>query len=460
MHYSATILEKDYAELEAHLAASSDEQAAFLICRIAQTDNETRLLVRACIPVSGEDIVQQSPVHMKISPRAYTRAMKRANDEKACLVFVHSHPTGYSSHSKQDDLEEAKLFKTAYVRIRTPGVQGSIVMTPQGISSARVWLPDGTTADIERIRIVGRRIRFWFSQAGFAEVPPFFDRQVRAFGSDIQRLLSRMRIGVVGVGGTGSCVFEQLVRLGVGTILVSDGEAFETSNVNRVYGSRVVDDTLAKIKIAQRLAADIGLGTKIELIDKPISYQSALKRFRECDIVLGCTDDELGRSLLNSFAIYYYVPVFDMGVKIDSADGVIRSIQGRVTTLMNGAACLYCRGRISADRVAAQTRREVDPDGAQALEDEGYLPELGEPAPAVVAFTTAIAASAVTEMLHRLTGFMGSDRESTEVLHLIDQTTVRTNKLAPQHDCFCADSYNWGRGDVRPFLDKTWRVEC
>lgn len=459
MRYSVTFLEKDYEALKAHLAASADEQAAFMICRIAQTDNEIRLLVRECLPVTGEDVIEQSPVHMKIAPRAYTRAMKRANDEKSCLLFVHSHPNGYPDHSGQDDIEEAKLFKTAYTRIRTPGVHGSLVLTSRGFSSARVWLPDGTFADIERIRIIGRRARFWFSKHGAAEAPPFFDRQVRAFGPDIQRLLSRLRIGIVGVGGTGSCVLEQLIRLGVGTLVISDGEHFESSNVNRVYGSRVIDDTVAKIKIAQRLAADIGLGTKVELIDKPISYQSALKKFRDCDIVFGCTDDELGRSLLNSFAIYYHVPVFDMGVKIDSKEGVIRSIQGRVTTLMNGAACLHCRGRISAERIAAQAKWEADPEGAQALQDEGYLPELGDPAPAVVAFTTAIAASAVTEFLHRLTGFMGHDRESTEVLHLIDQTAVRTNKLAPQHDCFCANSYNWGRGDVRPFLDTTWRAE-
>ncbi|MCK1409935.1 ThiF family adenylyltransferase [Bradyrhizobium sp. 155] len=459
MRYSVTFLEKDCQALEAHIAASTDEQAAFLICRISQTDNETRLLVRACILVTGDDIIEQSPVHMKIAPRAYTSAMKRANDEKSCLLFVHSHPNGHADHSGQDDIEEKKLFRTAYTRIRTQGVHGSLVLTRQGFSSARVWLPDGSTAAIERIRIIGRRARFWFPKSGTVEVLSFFDRQVRAFGPDIQRLLSRLRVGIVGVGGTGSCVLEQLIRLGVGTIMISDGEMFESSNVNRVYGSRVVDDTLAKIKIAQRLTADIGLGTKIELIDKPVSYQSALKRFRECDIVMGCTDDELGRSLLNSFAIYYYVPVFDMGVKIDSEDGVIRSIQGRVTTLMNGAACLHCRGRISAERVAAQAKRETDPEGAKALEDEGYLPELGDPAPAVVAFTTTIAAGAVTEVLHRLTGFMGPDRESTEVIYLIDEARIRTNNLASRHDCFCVDSYHWGRGDVRPFLDTTWRTE-
>jgi len=459
MRYSATFLEREYEALQTHLAVSKDEQAAFLICRTVRTETEMRLLVREFVPVTAKDIQEQSPVHMKISPRAYIRAMKRADDEKSCLIFVHSHPRGQAEHSRQDDLEEAKLFKTAHIRIRSQAVHGSMVLTPKGISSARVWLPDGTAEQIERVRIVGRRMRFWFANSTAPSVPDFFDRQVRAFGPDIQHLFSRLRVGVVGVGGTGSCVVEQLIRLGVGTIIIADGEKFERSNVNRVYGSRLIDDGVAKIKIAQRLAADIGLGTVVELIDKPITYRSAVQQFRNCDLVMGCTDDELGRSLLNSFAIYYYIPVFDMGVKIDSSDGVIRSIQGRVTTLINGAACLHCRGRISAERIAAQAKWEANPEEAQALLDEGYLPELGDPAPAVVAFTTAIAASAVNELLHRLTGFMGAERESTETLYLFDQAQIRTNKVGPQQDCFCAMGYYCGRGDVRPFLDTVWRSE-
>ena len=75
-----------------------------------------------------------------------------------------------------------------------------------------------------------------------------------------------------------------------------------------------------------------------------------LEEFRTCDAIFGCTDDEWGRSLLTRLAIYYAIPVFDMGVKIDSEDGIIRSINGRVTTLLPGTACLYCRGRITAER--------------------------------------------------------------------------------------------------------------
>jgi len=461
MRYSVTFPEEVHGALLAHLSSdSSVEQAAFLICRPSRTALETRLLVREFIPVLRDDIIEQSSVHMKVAPRAYTRAMKRANDRKSCLLFVHSHPAGFASHSLQDDIEEKKLFRTAYVRIRTEGVHGSLVFMGGGVSSARVWLPDGVHQPVKRIRIIGKRIRFWFSDNRDGDVSEFFDRQVRAFGSDIQRLLARLRVGVIGVGGIGSCVTEQLIRLGVGHLLLADGETFKPSNVNRVYGSRTVDATIQKVKIAERLAADIGLGTKVELLTRPITFESVLKAFRDCDIILGCTDDEWGRSLLTRFAIYYLMPAFDMGVKIDSHDGVIRSIQGRVTTLMPGTACLNCRGRLRPEVVYAEAKHAINPQEAAALEKEGYIPRLGERAPAVVAFTTAVAASAVSEFLHRLTGFMGSDRESSEVIHLIDQTRIRTNSVAPRADCFCADKDTyWGRSDVQPFLDTTWRPE-
>jgi hypothetical protein len=41
-----------------------------------------------------------------------------------------------------------------------------------------------------------------------------FSRQILAFGEEFQRLLKKLHIGIAGLGGTGSAVCEQLVRLG------------------------------------------------------------------------------------------------------------------------------------------------------------------------------------------------------------------------------------------------------
>lgn len=460
MRYSITFLEDDYSRLCESLSLSSDvESAAYILCRQARTDSETRLLVREIIPVQVEHLLEVSPVHMSIASASFRAAMKRADQLKCSFVFVHTHPGGYAAHSEQDDREELPLFRTAYSRIHHDVVHASLVFTPDGIAAARVWLQDGSTRPVERVRRIGRRFRFWFPDQAVEPVPEFFDRQVRAFGSDLQRLLIKMRVGIVGVGGTGSAVLEQLTRLGVGELAIFDGQPFEASNINRLYGSRAIDQDISKTKIGERLVADIGIGTKMRVHDKPVTFLSAFESLRDCDVVFGCTDEEWGRSLLTRLSIYYGIPVFDMGVKIDSDEGHIRSIQGRVTTLLPGAACLFCRGRITSERVGVESQRVTNPTVAQDRVREGYAPELEDPAPAVIPFTSTVASSAVSEFLHRLTGYLGDERESSELLHLFDQTRIGRNSKSPREGCFCSPRDYWMRGDTRPLLDTSWRAE-
>lgn len=460
MRYTLTFLEENYEALQAHFSSTPGvEGAAYLLCRPSRHPDEYRLLVREVIPVAAEDIASASAMHMQIPSRSFLSAMKRAAETKSAFVFVHSHPDAYPNHSPQDDQEETKLFRTAHIRVEGIEAHASLIFTSAGLSAARAWLEDGSVVPVERVRIIGKRFRFWFPNDGAEPIPEFFDRQVRAFGEDLQRHLGRLRVGVIGCGGTGSAVIEQLTRLGIGNLLVVDPQTFDTSNVNRVYGSRAIDQGIPKVKIAERLIADVGVGTQVTTIQDSITYKPVFSELRQCDVVFGCTDDEWGRSLLTRLAIYYAIPVIDMGVKIDSNDGEIRSIQGRVSTLLPSASCLFCRERISSDRIGAQVMRETDPDRAAELTAEGYIPELDTPAPAVVPFTTTLAATAVSEFLHRLTGFMGEDRDSVELLHRFDESDIRRIARPIRDNCFCSrDAGKWCKGDVRPMLDTNWRT--
>lgn len=458
MEYTITFPERLHAELLAHLSRSKDEAAAYLLCRRSETEQETRLLVRRILPVAAHELISTSPSHMSIPSASFLPAMKEAERTKSSFVFAHSHPNGPRGHSNQDDREEATLFRTAYNRIRSVVPHGSIVVAGADGLVGRVWLEDGTTRPLSRVRIIGSKFRFF--QEGSTDLPTeFFDRHIRAFGKDLQPILQNLNIGIVGCGGTGSSVAEQLIRLGVGTLAVVDGGKFEASNVTRGYGSSTFDAGLGKTEIIRRLAAHIGLGTRVLAIGKNCTYASTIRALRACDIIFGCTDDQWGRSLLNRLAIYYWIPVFDMGVRFHSQDGKIQSVQGRVTTLLPDMACLYCRGRVSADVIRQESIDALNPSEAASLRKDGYIPELEGPAASVISFTTPIAAAAVNELLHRLTQFGGSDRTATEILHLFDQSRVRTNSPAPQPDCICSDPNLAGRGDCEPLLDCTWRPE-
>jgi ThiF family len=88
-------------------------------------------------------------------------------------------------------------------------------------------MESGECLPIETIRIIGNRFRFHRNN----ETPPderFFQRQVLAFGNPLQSVLKNIHVGVVGVGGTGSSVVEQLIRLGVGRITFTTTFRFST----------------------------------------------------------------------------------------------------------------------------------------------------------------------------------------------------------------------------------------
>lgn len=459
MRYTITFSARLYADLTKHLNASRTEAAAYLLCRRSISDQEIRLLPKKFIPVLDKEIISSSRTHMSIQSASFRAAMKEADALKCSFLFVHSHPDGPNGHSPQDDKEEATLFRTAYNRISNSGPHGSIVITGAGDVTGRVWLPDGSTAEIALTRILGNKFRFL--HRGSAEVlANHFDRHVRAFGPDLQPVLSRLHVGIIGAGGTGSSVAEQLIRLGIGELTVVDGGSLEGTNVTRGYGSGISDVGTKKAVITGRLAKKVGLGTEVRVLTKNCTHLSTLKSLRDCDLIFGCTDDQWGRALLNRLAIYYLIPVFDMGVKIDSKDGQITSIQGRVTTLLPGMACLSCRGRISAEQVRQESLSAVSPNEADSLRKEGYIPALEGPAASMIAFTTSIAATAVIELLHRLTQLGGVDRTATEVLQLFDQSRMRTNSTPPQSEsCICSEETFVARGDCEPLLDSTWRPE-
>ncbi len=457
MRYSITFTDTDYSALTAHLFQhGSAEQAAYLLCGLSVTASESRLLVREVLPVLPEDILSSSESHMEISPRSFMRAMKRADSQGASFAFVHSHPGVPVGHSPQDDRTECSLFRTAYIRIHGQALHASIVFSETNCPRGRVWQSDGTASPIGVVRAIGDRFRFFQRHLRTNVSTGIFDRQVRAFGLEIQRVLKTLHIGIVGTGGTGSAVADQLIRLGIGTLSLFDGQTLDGSNITRVYGSRLADVDRPKVEIIRRLAEEIGLGTEILVFPKHITNLSVAEALRDCDVIFGCTDDEWGRSILCKLSIDYYIPVIDMGVKIDSRGGSIISVQGRATTLVPGSACLFCRGRITAEGIRAQVIQSCCPAQAEELRRQHYVPELQENAPAVIPFTTAIASTGIAELLHRLTGFMGAERASNEVIHFFDESRIRTNRVLPASGCYCGDRQRWGLGDARPFLGMLW----
>ena len=68
---------------------------------------------------------------------------------------------------------------------------------------------------------------------------PRYARNIPALTEEECRALWDKRILVVGCGGLGGHIIDQLARIGVGFLRVVDGDVFEASNLNRQLLSRV-----------------------------------------------------------------------------------------------------------------------------------------------------------------------------------------------------------------------------
>lgn len=453
------VLPEPIAEQLRAAAREEAETAAVLLVGTSREQGRLRLLGRELHPVDEAAYAHRDAVALSITSDGYVRALARAEELGAAAIWVHSHPGGVPVPSRHDALVDEQLAPVFTVRTGQQ-LYGSVVLSPDPQQSEGGLEFTGRVIDgavehaIDRMWIVGRRFRP-VAAYGLAPDAPgeVFDRQVRALGPAMQAHLARLRVGLVGAGGTGSAVGEQLARLGVGELLAIDPDTLSASNVTRVHGARLADVGRPKVDVLARHAAEIGLGTAVEPVVGSILDPGVAARLRGCDVVFGCTDDNAGRVVLSRLSTYYLVPVIDCGVLVSSSGGTVIGIDARVTVLSPGYACLLCRNRIDLRRAALE---QLDPAEREGLEREGYAPELAGVEPAVVAYTTLAAALSVNELLERLVGY-GVDQPPGELLARIHDRELSTNTRPANPGHYCADgSAARGAGDREPFLEMTW----
>jgi molybdopterin/thiamine biosynthesis adenylyltransferase len=410
------------------------------------------LLARRVIWVPNDAYVRREPARLEVTSAGFVPALKAAADDGAVPVFFHTHPGGEAVPSQLDRAVDASLRGPAQLRTGQDVYATLILGGRRGTEQVGGTLHrDQRESPLQAVRVVGRRLRVLGGE-DHAIDSAIFDRQIRAFGATGQRRLAGLHVGVVGAGGTGSAVVEQLARLGVGRLTVIDDDVVTRTNVTRIHESGSADAGAPKVAVMARAVDRIGLGTATTAIEARITELEAARALRGCDVVFGCTDDNRGRAILSRLAYWYLLPVIDCAFMVDTDAGAVRGLFGRVTTVQPGAACLVCRGRIDPALLSAES---LEPAERNRLAAEGYVPGLGEPDPSVGTFTTLTASLAVSELLERLFGY-GGDEPPTELLLRLHDRALSTNTRPPRERHYCADQSSWGRGDEEPFLGQLW----
>lgn len=445
-----------YERLQA-MATAPVEAGAVLIAHLVQTGPATAILLGVDLLDVPDDAYEvRTDQALQITSDGYMHALKTALQQGAVAIWVHSHPgdRAIPRPSRHDRLVNEQLDALFGDRTESDQYGYLIVSHADRALTFTGALTGPVTGSIDLLATVGER---WVYRSSYdvpgATARDLFDRNIRAFGDGIQDALGQITVAIVGAGGTGSAVAEQLCRLGVRSFILIDPDTLSSTNTTRVYGSTPADVGRPKVEVLGDHLERIADGVRTERVVGSVTTEKVARALLRADVVFGCTDDNAGRLRLSRVPYYYLTPVIDCGIQIHAdADNSISGIYGRVTTLHPGASCLICRDRVDLRLADAEMRAA---DEQQRLEKEGYAPALPGVEPAVVAFTTLVAATAVSEFLERLVGY-GESPSPTEVILYIHDRAVRANVQAPRPGHYCDPSTQRVGTDRDMFLGLNW----
>jgi len=163
-----------------------------------------------------------------------------------------------------------------------------------------------------------------------------YSRQVRLadIGEAGQERLLNARALVIGLGGLGSPAAMYLAASGVGTLVLSDYDRVEPSNLQRQIIHREADIGELKAASAQRTLTGINHECIVETIDWELDDAELTDEIGAADIVLDCTDNFATRFQLNRIAMAQGTPL---------VSGAAIRLEGQImTSLPPGGPCYQC----------------------------------------------------------------------------------------------------------------------
>ena len=209
--------------------------------------------------------------------------------------------------------------------------------------------------------------------------------------------LMRATVAVVGLGGLGGYVVEGLARMGVGHLILIDGDVFAEHNLNRQLFSQESNLGLPKAEVARQRVADVNGAVDVTVHAAFATAETLPALLRGADLLVDCTDQLPIRFVMQEVAQKMGLPL---------VHGAIAGYVGQVMTILPGDAGL--KGLY----------------GCGDVPERGIEVELGNPA----ATPMMVAAWEVQEAVKVLLGrghllrnrllFMDAESGTVETLHL------------------------------------------
>lgn len=159
-----------------------------------------------------------------------------------------------------------------------------------------------------------------------------FDRNKELISEAEQKKLSSFTAAIVGLGGLGGHISEQLARLGIGSLILIDGDQIDESNLNRQIFATEKNIGHYKTEAAKERLMSVNSNTKYILHALLLDNTNAAEILSGADIVLDAVDNISTRFLLQRICKNLNIPL---------VHGSIGGWYGQVSFISPGDDTLY-----------------------------------------------------------------------------------------------------------------------
>jgi molybdopterin/thiamine biosynthesis adenylyltransferase len=281
-----------------------------------------------------------------------------------------------------------------------------------------------------------------------------FNRQELLFGKEGQEKIRKSDVGIVGAGGLGSHLIQQLAFLGVGKMVIIDPDEVKATDLNRFIGScqKDVTNRVKKVDVAARTVHSIDPSINVSVIPKNLIDEESFSGIKKSSYVFGCVDNDGARLVLNELCAAFEIPYFDLASDINVENGDV-AYGGRIFVTIDSNGCLYCYNLISPsqallDLMSPQVR--ADEKTIYGVSTE-YLNQIG---PSVVSINGVIASLAVTEFMVMIVGL----RPPNRLLQYYGHRGIVNKSLDdPRPDCYYCKQARGLRENAD--IDRYWKTK-
>lgn len=156
-------------------------------------------------------------------------------------------------------------------------------------------------------------------------VPERYQRSLGTVGGlEGQVNLLNCRVGIVGMGGLGGLAADLLARMGVGLLVLIDGDVFADSNLNRQNISSESNLGQNKAAAARERLKQVNSSVEVAVYEQFVEKNNIYEMLKGCHLVLDCLDNLPTRFLLQDTCRRLNIPM---------VHGAIAQFYGQISTI-------------------------------------------------------------------------------------------------------------------------------